>query len=124
MLHGLKAMPENEQGSVFHKSLAEAIQASEELRRNIQHIEHPSSPLVLLDGTLLFLSEALTLLSSVTEEARDSLNVLQQCSLSCRNANLVAQRNPDTWMGGFPQLTVKLQQYSHTLFCLFLTKSR
>jgi hypothetical protein len=84
----------------------------------------PITPAAFVDGTLLLLFEALDLLSSLTEEATDILDILQRCSSNCRNAKVVAEQSPDALIRGFPNLTVKLQQYPHTVVSSLLTKSR
>jgi len=121
-------MPNNEQRSVFNDALADIVDISEELRSEIQRFENPSPPLVLFDGTLSFLLQALDLFNSFSNERRDDCaqlaNILRHCGSKCRNALLAAQRTPDIWAGGFPKLTLVLQGYSHAIVCSFITKTR
>ncbi|EMD66042.1 hypothetical protein COCSADRAFT_198855 [Bipolaris sorokiniana ND90Pr] len=122
----LETMPENEHESAFDEALRQAMQIGVELKNEIERLENHSPQLILFEGTLLFYLEALLLLSSLPNESKrssgDFVDILRQCGSKRRNARLVAQQTPDSWAGGFPQLTLALQGYSHTIICFVFIK--
>ena len=52
-------MPDNEQRSGFDNALVKAVEIGGEFRHEIERFENPSPQLVLFDGALLFLLQAL-----------------------------------------------------------------